>query len=87
MDEQNEDVTIYVQVVGSTYNLRYELQKQISPAIVRSIDARLLKSFSLGRSFADAYTQPGIDQKAQLMKNIFFHDYGLTAKVIKPEIG
>lgn len=76
------DVNIFIEEENRKYRLRYEIRKSISDDLTAKIFARLLKSYSLGRSFADANSEPAIRQKARLMSIIFKNEYGLSSTII-----
>jgi hypothetical protein len=77
------DVVIYAERAGPAFRVRYELQIMITAPVKKLIDDRLLRSFSLDRSWPDSYTERGIRQKAKLMQNIFRQDFGLNANIIE----
>lgn len=80
---QEAQVAIYAERIGAVYRLRYEIQVLITDTVRQSIETRMLKSFSLGRTWPDSYTENGIRQKARLMQGIFRQDFGLVASVIE----
>lgn len=80
---QESDVAIYAERSGAAYRLRYEIQIMVTDPVRQAINARMLKSFSLDRTWPDSYTERGIKQKAQLMQTIFRQDFGLRASIIE----
>lgn len=83
LSDLNPDIFIYAERSGSAYRLRYEIQTMLSNEVVIGIRARLEKSFSLGRTWPDSYTESGIRQKAELMKNILSQSFGLRSSIIE----
>ncbi len=78
---QNVDVIIYIEGSGESYTVRYEFRNTLN-LDTNGIAARLRKSFSLGGSISDAFSELGILRKAELMKRIFRNEYGLEAVVV-----
>lgn len=84
MNTTSTSVAIYVSGNTKTgFFIRYELQREFDSAVKAAIEARMRKSFLLDRQRPDAMTEAGINQKSQLMKNLFSTLYGLTATVIR----
>jgi hypothetical protein len=75
-------VNIFYSSINNEYRLRYEIKGALDASRVTSIQLRLLKSFSLGRNWPDAYNAAGIAQKAKLMGMIFTNEYGITCEII-----
>jgi hypothetical protein len=67
---------------NNEYRLRYEIKGTLDASIVAAIQSRLLKSYSLGRTWPDAYSTAGITQKAKLMSMIFKNEYGITSEIV-----
>ena len=78
----NTDVTIYIESFDDAFSVRYELRGAAASEDTDSINTRLRKSFSLGNGVPDAYTEPAILRKAELMKTIFRREYGLSAIIV-----
>jgi len=76
------DVNIFTEVERSNYRLRYEVRKSITEELLQIIRNRMSKSYSLGRSYPDAYTEGAIQQKANLMQTIFTNEYGMSSSII-----
>jgi hypothetical protein len=78
----NTDITIYIEGAGVAYTVRYEVRSTLTDVISASIAVRLRKSFNLNSTIPDAYTEPAILRKADLMKSIFRSEYGLSATIV-----
>ena len=77
------DITIYIDPqTADTFRLRYEVTATLDDATLATIQARLLKSFSLGRDFPDARLEAAILRKSKLMQTIFKDEFGLTTTII-----
>ena len=76
------DVNIYLEPYKSGFRIRYEIKKILTSDLTTTIYNRMLKSFSLGQNFLDAFTQDGINQKASLMQLIFRNEFGLSSAII-----
>ena len=75
-------VNIFYSSINNEYSLRYEFKGSLDPTLMPLIQSRLLKSFSLGRNWPDAYSAAGIAQKAKLMSMIFKNEYGITSEIV-----
>jgi hypothetical protein len=73
---------IFYSSSNNEHRLRYEIKGTLDSAIVAAIQTRLLKSYSLGRTWPDAYNAAGIARKAKLMGMIFKNEYGITSEII-----
>ena len=81
--EIETDIVIYIESFGQNeYRVRYDTPGVSDPDIIAAARRRMLKSFSLGRNFPDAYTIPAIIQKANLMSKIFRGEYGFTSVIV-----
>jgi hypothetical protein len=77
------DITIYIASQSDdNFRLRYEATVTLDDATLSIIQARLLKSFSLGREFPDARLEANILRKSKLMQTIFKDEFGLSTTII-----
>jgi hypothetical protein len=77
------DITIYIASQSDdNFRLRYEATATLDDATLSIIQARLLKSFSLGREFPDARLEANILRKSKLMQTIFKDEFGLSTTII-----
>ena len=77
------DIVIYAEGKNNSYRIRYEIRSNVSKPNSDRIRLRLLKSFSLGRSYPDARTKRAATQKATLLQRIFDREFGLTSTIIE----
>ena len=79
---QDSDITIYIEGDGISYTIRYEVLAALTVENLNSVAERMRKSFNLDRRLPDAFTEPAILRKAELMKSIFRREYGLSSIVV-----
>lgn len=78
------DVTIYIeQARNNEFRVRYEFRTTVTPNIQEQVRQRLLKSFSLGRSFPDARTQNAARQKGRLMQTLLKNSFGYNSNIVE----